>query len=304
MRGESERSFCWRNDATDYPARRYGFASHRFGPLTGLGARWREDVAVTILKKKAKTNDAMSHRIRSVIKSKFNIDGKEPGTRADDSSRMQRLTSVLPTQEQLHALAGRIEEAYALRRPRWWRGCSTARVWFAAADCLWDAHQSDPERVPLDPELYVSSQPISTPLADPWSELAQPEAGIRYRVKVREVIRLLTAELKREIRRAERSIREGEGIRSVLSPNNPRLSPIGGYAVARRARRSDLAEALQPAAISQQRSCPLYKTACLAFIPAEYALADTVEVDRPCGVAPRPVKKNLAAHAKYKVLEN
>jgi hypothetical protein len=217
---------------------------------------------------------------------------------------MQRLTSVLPTQEQLQALAGRIEEAYALRRPRWWRGCSTARVWFAAADCLWDAHQSDPERVPLDPELFVSSQPISMPLADPWSELAQPEAAIRYRAKVREVIRLLTAELKCEIRRAERSIREGERIRSVVSLDNSRLSPLGGYVVAQRAGRSDLAELLQPAALLQQQSCPLYKTASLAFIPAEYALTQTFDVDRPCGVGPRPVKKHLAVHAKYKVLEN
>jgi hypothetical protein len=217
---------------------------------------------------------------------------------------MQRLTSVLPTQEQLHSLAGRIEEAYALRRPRWWRGCSTARVWFAAADCLWDAHQNDPERVPLDPELFVSSQPISMPLADPWSELAQPEAGSRYLAKVREVIKFLTAELKREIRRAERSIREGEGIRSVIRLDNPKLSPLGAYLVAHRAGRSDLADLVQPAALSQQRSCPLYKAAVCTFIPEDYILAETLLDDRECDTESRPAKKAFAVHGKYKVLEN
>jgi hypothetical protein len=256
------------------------------------------------LKKKKKTNDAAPQRFRSENIGEVKIEGREPRTRDDDSRRMQRLTSVLPTQEQLQALAARIEEAYALRRPRWWRGCSTARVWFAAANRLWEAHLHDPLRVPLDPELFVSSQPISVPLADPWSELAERAARIRYRAKVREVIKLLTTELKREVRRAERSIREGEGIRSVVSRDNPRLSPLGCYIVAQRAGRSDLAELVQPAAASQQRSCPLYRTASLAFLPAECALAENADVDPEYDAGVRPAKKNLSAHGKYKVLEN
>jgi hypothetical protein len=152
--------------------------------------------------------------------------------------------------------------------------------------------------------LFVSSQPITVPLADPWSELAQPEAGVRYRGKVREVIKLLTSELNREVRRAERSIREGGGIRSVVSLDNPRLSPLGCYVVAQRARRPDLAALVQPAAALQQRSCPLYKTVSLAFIPAEYVLAETIGVDRQCDTGPRPAKKDRAVQGKYRVLEN
>ena len=125
--------------------------------------------------------------------------------------------------------------------------------------------------------LVATHIDASAPTLGPSWRSRKP--AIRYRAKVREVIRLLTAELKREIRRAERSIREGEGIRSVVSLDNPRLSPLGAYVVAHRAGRSDLAELVQPAAASQQRSCPLYKTASLAFIPAEYVLAETF-VDR------------------------
>ena len=211
---------------------------------------------------------------------------------------------MLPTQEQLQALAGRIEEAYSLRRPRWWRGCSTARVWFAAADRLWEAHDDNPSRVPLDPELFVSSQPISLPLSDPWSELAQPEAVIRYRARVGEIIKLLTAELKREIRRAERAIRRGERIRSIVNLENRRLSPLGCYLVAQRFGRSDLAESVQHAAASQQRSCPLYRTASLAFIPAEHVLAATPDFEHDQDAGLRPTKKSLAIQGKYKVLEN
>ena len=78
-------------------------------------------------------------------------------------------------------MAGRIEQAYGLRRPRWLRGCSTSRVWYTAALRLWESHTGDPVRVPLDPELFVASQPISAPFSDPWSELAHPESARRYR---------------------------------------------------------------------------------------------------------------------------
>ena len=80
---------------------------------------------------------------------------------------------VLPTQELIDQLAERIERAYTLRRQRWCRGCSTRRVWSAAALRLWQAHVDDPQ-LPLDCELYVASQVINESLSDPWSELAQP----------------------------------------------------------------------------------------------------------------------------------
>ncbi len=97
----------------------------------------------------------------------------------------KRFTYVLPTHEVLDYLAGRIEQAYALRRAHWFRGCSTSRVWYTAALRLWEAHASDSALVPLDPELFVASQPISSPLSAPWTEVAHPESARRYRSAVR-----------------------------------------------------------------------------------------------------------------------
>ncbi len=81
----------------------------------------------------------------------------------------------------------RIERAYALRRAGWDRGCSTRRVWAAAALCLWQAHVDDPT-LPLDSELFVASQPITGSLGDPWVGIdparggsAIPVAGAAHR---------------------------------------------------------------------------------------------------------------------------
>jgi hypothetical protein len=211
---------------------------------------------------------------------------------------------VLATQDVLEQLAGRIEHAYGLRRPRWWRGCSTTRVWYAAALRLWEAHQNDPTRIPLDAELFVASQPISTSLADPWSELAQPEAASRFRSRVCRIIRCLRAELKREIRRAERSIRRGHEIDELLSSKTRRLSPLGSYIVARRAGRGDLLDCLAAAAAQQHRSCPLYYAASLAFIPPESYPTDEL-AGTPAGeTESRPTKKSLSVREKYRVFEN
>ena len=86
---------------------------------------------------------------------------------------------MLQTHEFIGHLAGRIENAYGLRKSLWRRGCSTNRVWHAAAQRLWEAHAVDPLRIPLDAELFVASQPISALLVDPWTELAHPESGRR-----------------------------------------------------------------------------------------------------------------------------
>jgi hypothetical protein len=177
---------------------------------------------------------------------------------------------VLPTHEVLDYLAGRIEQAYALRRARWFRGCSTPRVWYTAALRLWEAHASDSALVPLDPELFVASQPISAPLSAPWTEVAHPESARRYRSAVRGIVRQLRAELKRELVAAERSIREGVEIESILGRKHRRLSCLGAYILARRAGRKDLAERFTAGAAAQHRSCPLYRTASVAFIPAEF----------------------------------
>jgi hypothetical protein len=187
-------------------------------------------------------------------------------------------------------MAERIERAYNLRRPRWCRGCSTPRIWFAAALRLWETHAGNPQDVPLDAELYVASQPISAGVADPWSELAEPQAGRRYRLRVRGIVRQLRAELKREVSRAERSIRRGRAIRAVLTLKNEQLSPLGCYLVARRAGRPDLASRFAAAAARQHASCPLYKTASLALVPAELYPAEGLAIERHAEAVPRVEK--------------
>jgi hypothetical protein len=197
---------------------------------------------------------------------------------------------VLPTQEVLDQLSGRVEHAYGLRRPRWRRGCSTQRVWFAAALRLWEVHDQDPLRVPLDAELFVASQPISDPFADPWTELAQPEAARRYRSRVRQIVRQLCSELRREVRRAERLIRRGREISAVLGKRDGRLSPLGCLIVAWRAGRTDLADRFTAAAAAQHRSCPLYRSASLALIPGHCYPIESFTFGREPATAPRAEK--------------
>ncbi len=181
---------------------------------------------------------------------------------------------MIPHQEVIDDMACRIETAYRLRCPRWWGGCSTARVWDQAALYLWQAHAEDPERVPLDAGLFVAAQDISCRFANPWFDLARPEAIKRYRSRVNQIVRQLRTELKREIGRAERAIRRGDAIREVLRPGNRRLSPLGCYITALRADRADLAQHFVGAATLQHQSCPLYRAASSALIPDEYYLFD------------------------------
>jgi hypothetical protein len=178
------------------------------------------------------------------------------------------VNDVLPTQDVIDRLADRIERAYSLRRAQWWRGCSTRRLWSAAALRLWQAHAEDPQ-LPLDSELFVASQPISSALSDPWSELAQPEAARRYRTQVRRIIRRLRVELEREVALAEQSIRQNQEIPAAVLVKNSRLSPLGCYIAAHRSARADLAVRFAAAAAEQHRSCPLYQQASAALLPVE-----------------------------------
>jgi len=173
---------------------------------------------------------------------------------------------MLPTQELIDRLAGRIERAYLLRRPSWRPGCSTPRVWNAAALSLWHAHITDSDQIPLDPELYVASQDTSGQLSDPWTDLAGASAERRYHSRVCRIIAGLRTGLKKEVRVAERAIQKGREIGSVLKIKPGGLSPLGCYIVARRAGRVDLAERFTGVAIEQHRSCPLYRLACLGLI--------------------------------------
>ncbi len=184
------------------------------------------------------------------------------------------LPAVLPTQETIEHLADRIERAYALRRDGWYRGCSTRRVWSAAALCLWQAKVDDPA-LPLDSELFVASQPLSESASDPWIDLAQPEAGRRYRRQVRRIIKRLRAELAREVRLAERRMEHPDVTPSVLS-RDPRLSPMGCYIAAHRTGRTEWAGHFANGAVRQHHGCPLYQTATLSLLPADrYPLAES-----------------------------
>jgi hypothetical protein len=189
-----------------------------------------------------------------------------------------------PSQVVIEQLSRRIQQAYGLRRPDWRGGCSTARVWSAAAERLWAAHAADPARVPLDAELFVAAQPIATPFADPWSELAQPESTRRYRSTLRRIVRRLRGELKREIGRAERSIRRGHNVREVLETRR-RISPLGCFIVAMRAGLTELATSFAAAAADQHRACPLCREASDALLagdlyPVETPFAIAVEDSR------------------------
>jgi hypothetical protein len=124
--------------------------------------------------------------------------------------------------------------------------------------------------MPLDPELYVASQGSSGQFSDPWTELAGPKAGERYRSRVYRIIEDLRSGLKKEVRFAERAIRKGQEIESVLKIKQGRLSHLGCYIVARRAGRVDLANRFADAAIDQQRFCPLYRAACIELVPGEH----------------------------------
>jgi len=142
---------------------------------------------------------------------------------------------------------------------------------------LWQVACEDPE-VPIDPELFVASQPINAPYADPWTCLALAEAGQRYRHRVRRIIRRLRQELKREIQRAEGLLSEGRALAAVLRTRDARLSPLGLYITAQRAGRPDLAEKLRSGAVEQHKCCPLYRSASLTLLPVELYPADDAGV--------------------------
>jgi hypothetical protein len=132
---------------------------------------------------------------------------------------------------------------------------------------LWEAHAQDPSGIPLDPELFVASQPRSAAFADPWSELTEPTAAGRYMARVKQIIRQLVRELKREVRRAEWLIRRGHDIGMILNVKDGRLSALGCFIVALRAQRADLATQFTPATAALYRACPLYRLASARFIP-------------------------------------
>jgi hypothetical protein len=133
---------------------------------------------------------------------------------------------------------------------------------------LWQTHERN-SQLPLDPELFVASQPVADLFADPWKTLAGVDAGLRYETNIRRIVRRLRGELKREIRRAEVILREGRGLSRLLRVRDPRLSPLGLFITAHRAGRPDLAGPLRRGVLAQHRSCPLYRPATVGLLPVE-----------------------------------
>jgi len=182
---------------------------------------------------------------------------------------------VLATQAMIDGLADRIERAYCLRRAHWHGGCSTDRVWTVAATELLQIHDRNPG-IPLDPELYVASQPATSSYCDPWVELTRAESGERYRRRVGEIVRSLKVELTREVRHAEERIAAGRSISRVLTGRGKWISALGRFIVARRAGRTALAQRFVSDAIEQHRSCPLYREASAVLIaPGDYPVTES-----------------------------
>ncbi len=132
-----------------------------------------------------------------------------------------------------------------------------------------EAHRANPW-LPLDPELFVASQPAASPLADPWENLAPSQATRRYRRRILEIVRSLRRELRGEIRQAEAQLRRWPAAEAgVARRRNRGFSPLGRYLVAYRAGRPELAEPFREQVHEQHAACPLYRLACRRLIAAE-----------------------------------
>src|SRR4051794_39569425 len=123
---------------------------------------------------------------------------EEPGSSGRATPLLDNEANVVTSQAVVDAIAGRLERAYRLRRPGWTGFCTTPRVWSAAAERLFDAHEAD-RSLPLDPELYVAVQPTLPAFPNPWEELARADSVDRYRVQVAAIVAALRDELTGEI---------------------------------------------------------------------------------------------------------
>jgi hypothetical protein len=176
--------------------------------------------------------------------------------------------TVLATQCEIDILASRIEQAYHRLRPGWKGTCSTQRVWIVAAMKLHQVHQED-HSIPVDPELFVASQPRNSMFPDPWVELTRAESLKLYRKRIREIIRALRNELEGEVKLAEERIHTGEAVSKILLSRNRRLSPLGRLIVAQRAGRFSLAKRFILGALEQHKACPLYRQASLGMLAGD-----------------------------------
>lgn len=174
---------------------------------------------------------------------------------------------MLITPRAIEKVADRIERAYARRNPQGIACPPDSRLWEVAARALVEAHRAS-DWLPLDPELFVASQPSDTPLADPWQHLSPSHAVRHYRRRILQIVRGLRLELRQEVYRAEARLQQGQPLKSVLGDRDRNLSPLGRFVVAYRAGRMDLAEKFREDATEQHASCPLYRLACRRLIPS------------------------------------
>jgi hypothetical protein len=160
-----------------------------------------------------------------------------------------------------------------------------AAVWSASASALIEAHWANPH-LPLDPELFVISQPQCPAIADPWGDLVGPSAVKRYRRRVARIVRRLRSELRAELRLVRLRSARGVELESQVVQGGRGLSPLGRYVAAIRLGRPDLAPLLRDDALRQHDGCPLYQLACRGLLPDDLYPAI---VGTPTPLAPLPV---------------
>jgi hypothetical protein len=181
---------------------------------------------------------------------------------------------VLITAHAIEKLAGRIEQAYLKRRSLALVGEPDPRLWEIAARALAEAHRRQPW-LPIDPELFVASQPPPSLLGDPWEQLAPSGSIRRYRQRVIQMVRDLRRELAGEVRWLERRVRAGRPLEEVLARRTRRVTDLARFVAAQRAGRPDLAEPYRAGAMDRHEGCPLYRPACRGLIdPGQYPSLD------------------------------
>jgi hypothetical protein len=174
---------------------------------------------------------------------------------------------VVYSQETIRKIELRIEAAYCRRYPQWFSGSVNSGVWESAAYRLLEVATNKPG-LPIDPELYVAVQKTSSVYPDPWVELTQQGSLVRYRKNLRKIIAKLRTELTTEITRGECRMLRGVDLETVLETEGSRISPLSCYILAHRAGRFDLSIRHHTAALSQHRSCPLYRVASRSLLPS------------------------------------
>jgi len=187
-------------------------------------------------------------------------------------------------------ISERIERAYRRRRPRWSHTTVSPQVWEVAAGRLLEVHRADPT-LPIDPELFVASQPEPDEQGDPWRDLTSPASARRYRGRIRQIVSSLRQELRQELRWVREKTRQGDDLDAVLASRHRSTSPMGRYIAARRADRVDLADSFREEARAQHQACPLYRLACRGLIHSDsYPVRELIPGVEMGGVVTSPAR--------------